>query len=155
MDDGYSALLTLIPQKRIGIFVACNTEAGASGLAEAVKTAFFDTYFPSTVKPTLPATPNPTPSSLLMFAGKYRSIIYCHTCVPRAEYEPRPFEVKVTDDGMLSFLNGKWKQIGPMLFILADGPRMGKVLFGFKRNSKGELAYMFYDSFHVFEKVMQ
>src|SRR5262249_41117298 len=41
MDDGYSALLTLIPQKKIGIFVACNTEAGATGLAEAVKTAFF------------------------------------------------------------------------------------------------------------------
>lgn len=155
MDDGYSALLTLIPQKRIGIFIACNTEGGAEGLAEAAKMAFFDKYFPATVKPELPKTPNPDPASLQVFAGKYKSVIYCHTCAEGTAYNPVPFEVKVTNDGMLSFLNGKWKQVGPMLFVLADGPRMGKVLFGFKKNSKGELAYMFYDSYHVFERVPQ
>ena len=31
MDDGYSALMTLVPEKNLGIFVACNTETGGYG----------------------------------------------------------------------------------------------------------------------------
>jgi hypothetical protein len=54
---------------------------------------------------------------------------------------------------MLSFFGGRWKQIEPMLFILSDGERAGQVLFGFKENSKGEIAFMFYDAFNVFERV--
>src|ERR1044072_4374874 len=67
MDDGYSALLTLIPKKKIGIFIACNTEAGAEELAGAAKTAFFNKYFPLSEKPAVPATPNPDPASLRIF----------------------------------------------------------------------------------------
>ncbi len=155
MDDGYSALLTLIPDKRIGVFIACNTEAGAGGLAEAAKAAFFNRYFPEKNKPEIPKTPNPDPATLEKFAGKYRGIIYCHTCAAGTAYVPQPFDVKVTSDGMLSFLNGKWKQVGPMLFVLADGERAGRVHFGFKTNSKGEVAYMFYDTYKVYEKILQ
>jgi CubicO group peptidase (beta-lactamase class C family) len=153
MDDGYSALMTLVPEKNFGIFVACNTEAGASGLAGAVKTAFFNQFFPH-ARPEVPQTKNPSPDSLKKFTGKYRSIIYCHTCPANSgAYVPNPFEVKVTDDGMLSFLNGRWKQIEPMLFILADGERAGQVLFGFKENAQGEITFMFYDTFNVYERV--
>jgi hypothetical protein len=154
MDDGYSAMMTLVPEKSFGIFVACNTENGGFGIAEAVKKAFFNHYFPAQTKPQVPQTKNPSPDSLKKFAGKYRSIIYCHTCLPNSgAYVPTSFEVKVTDDGMLSFLGGRWKQIEPMLFILADSERAGQVLFGFKENSKGEIAFMFYDAFNVFEKL--
>lgn len=54
---------------------------------------------------------------------------------------------------MLSFFNGRWKQIEPMLFILADGERAGQALLGFKENKKGEIAYMFQDTYLVSEKV--
>ena len=154
MDDGYSALMTLVPEKNLGIFVACNTENGGFGVAEAVKKAFFDRYFPVQSKPEVPQTKNPSPDALKKFAGRYRSIMYCHTCPPNSgAYVPNPFEVKVTDDGMLSFLGGRWKQIEPMLFVLADGGRAGQVLFGFKENSKGEITFMFYDAFNVYERV--
>lgn len=42
-----------------------------------------------------------------------------------------------------------------MLFVLADGKRAGQVLFGFKENAKGEIAYMFQDTYMVYEKVKQ
>lgn len=155
MDDGYSALLTLVPEKNLGIFVACNTEAGGEDLARAVKKAFFNRYFPAQTKSEIPNTKNPSPDALKKFAGKYKGIIYCHSCAPDTAYVPDPFEVKVTDDGLLSFLDGRWKQIEPMLFVSADGERAGQVFLGFKKNAKGEIAYMFKDSYKVFEKVSQ
>lgn len=153
MDDGYSAMLTLVPEKSFGIFVAGNTENGGFIIGDAVKKALFNRYFPPTTKPVIPQTPNPSPEALKKFAGKYRSIIYCHTCPPNTSYVPNSFEVKVTDEGVLSFFGSRWKQIEPMLFILADGERAGQVLFGFKENSKGEIAFMFYDAFNVYERV--
>jgi CubicO group peptidase (beta-lactamase class C family) len=151
-DDGYSALMMLVPEKNLGIFVACNTETGAGALAREVKDKFLDRYFPLQKKTEVPQTKNPAPSALQKFAGKYRSIMYCHSCPPNTSYVPKPFEVKVTDDGMLSILGTRWKQIEPMLFIRAEGRLAGRSLFGFKKNSKGEIAYMFQDSLRVFEK---
>jgi CubicO group peptidase (beta-lactamase class C family) len=51
MDDGYSALLTLVPEKNSGIFIACNTESCASRLSGVIKTAFMDRYFPAQTRP--------------------------------------------------------------------------------------------------------
>ncbi|HEX8267123.1 MAG TPA: serine hydrolase [Pyrinomonadaceae bacterium] len=152
MDDGYSALLSLIPEKNTGLFIACNTESCAFGLSGAIKNAFLNRYFPSKTKPEVPQTKNPSPDALRKFAGKYQSIIYCHSCAPNTSYVPEAFEVKVTDDGMLSFLGGRWKQIEPMLFVLADGERAGQIFTGFKENAKGEIAYMFQDTYMVYEK---
>jgi hypothetical protein len=39
-----------------------------------------------------------------------------------------------------------------MLFVRFDGETAGRSLLGFKKNSKGEIAYMFQDSSRVFEK---
>jgi CubicO group peptidase (beta-lactamase class C family) len=153
MDDGYSALMTLVPEKNFGIFVACNTESGASVLAEELKDALLDRYFPMPRKPEVPQTKNPPPDALKKFAGKYRPIIYCHSCPPNTSYLPEPFEVKVTDDGLLSVFNGRWKQIEPLLFIRADGRLAGRTLLGFKENKQGEIAYMFQQTYVVTEKV--
>lgn len=156
MDDGYSALVSLIPEKNIGLFIACNTESCAFGLSGAIKNAFLNRYFPAQTKPiTLLQTKNPSPDALKRFEGKYRSIIYCHSCPPNTSYFPESAEVKATEEGMLSFGGGRWKQIEPMLFVLADGERAGQVLLGFKENAKGEIAYMFNDTYQVYEKVKQ
>ena len=155
MDDGYSALMTLVPEKNVGIFVACNTETGGFGLAETIKKTFLNRYFPAPTKPEIPSTKNPSPDTLKKFAGKYKGIIYCHSCAPNTSYVPEPFEVEVTDDGMLSFLGGRWKQIEPMLFVLANGERAGQVLFGFRENKQGEITFMFNDTYKVYEKVSQ
>jgi uncharacterized protein (TIGR02246 family) len=155
MDDGYSALLTLVPEKNLGIFVACNTETGGFGLAGAIKNAFLNRYFPLKTKPEIPKTTNATPDALKKFAGKYKGIIYCHSCAPNTSFVPETDEVKITEDGMLSFGGGRWKQIEPLLFVLADGERAGQVLLGFKENAKGEIAFMFNDTYRVYEKISQ
>jgi len=153
MDDGYSALMTLVPEQNLGIFVACNTETGAAGLAGAVKKAFLNHYFPVLTKPAVPNTTNPSPDALKKFAGKYRSIIYCHSCAPNTSFVPAQFEVKVTHDGLLAFFGGRWKQIEPMLFVLTDGEQAGQARFGFRENQKGEITHMFYETYQVYEKV--
>jgi hypothetical protein len=64
-----------------------------------------------------------------------------------------PFDVKVSDDGMLLVFGGRWKQVEPMLFVRADGRQAGKYFLGFKESSKGEISYMFQLVFLVYEKV--
>jgi len=154
MDDGYSALLTMLPQEKFGLFVACNTETGGFGLGEAVKAALLNQYFPSgNSKPARPSR-NPTAASLQKFAGKYRPYIYCHTCPPNSEaYVPDPVELKVNDDGTLFFQDEKWRQVEPLLFELASGPRAGQRLLAFRANSDGQITYMFQEAYRTYERV--
>jgi len=90
------------------------------------------------------SSPN-TESKLL--AGRYRADIYCHSCpkgTPGA-YIPEPFEVVANEDGTLSFWEGRWKQIEPLVFQLATGPNAGKVLVAFRKGPGGRITYMFQD----------
>ena len=152
MDDGYSALMTLAPEKNIGIFVACNTESGAFGLAGAIKNAFLNRYFPAPVKSETKPSMKSSGVDLKRFAGKYRPDIYCHTCPPNTSYFPEPFEVKA-DDGTLSFRGERWRQIEPLLFELVGATRTEQTLLGFRENKNGEITYMFQDTYYVYEKV--
>jgi CubicO group peptidase (beta-lactamase class C family) len=153
MDDGYSALLTIFPQKNLGIFIACNTETGGFGLADVVQNAFLNRYFPVRKKAKIPLTKNPSPDSLKKFAGKYQPIIFCHSCAPNTAYIPESSELTVTNDGLLLFNGKHWKQIEPMLFVLADEGSAEQILLGFKQNAKGEIAYVFNDTYKVYEKI--
>jgi len=155
MDDGYSALMTLVPDQKLGMFVACNTESGAFGLAGAVKNAFLNRYFPAPTKPETKPFPNSPSTGLERFAGKYRPDIYCHTCPPNTSYFPEPFEVKANDDGTLSFQGERWRQIEPLLFELVGAARTGQNLLGFRQNAKGEITYLFQDTYMVYEKVVE
>lgn len=154
MDDGYSALIALVPEKNLGIFVAANTEGGAFGLGGTAKDAVLNRFFPMKSKPELPKTENPLPDALKRFAGKYRSIMHCHSCpAGSGAYIPETFEVKITDDVMLTAFGVRWKQIEPLLFVAAEGERAGQALLGFKENKQGEIAYMFQAAYMVAEKV--
>ncbi len=155
MDDGYSALLTMFPKEKFGLFVACNTEFGGFGLGEALKEALLNHYFPVSEKAaaTNKAT-NQTPASLQRFAGKYRGYIYCHTCPPNSgAYVPDAVEVKLNDDGTLSFQGERWRQIEPLLFELASGPRAGQRLLAFREGPAGTVTFMFQEAFRTYERV--
>jgi len=145
---------TIFSLSAIIILILICSENDAFGMAGTAKDAFLNRYFPAQTKPEVPQTKNPSPDALKKFAGKYRPIIYCHSCPPNTSYVPEPFEVKVTDDGMLSVFNGRWKQIEPMLFVRADGNLAGRVLLGFKENKQGAIAYMFQDTYLVSEKAL-
>ncbi|HEX8734172.1 MAG TPA: hypothetical protein VF721_02545, partial [Pyrinomonadaceae bacterium] len=153
MDDGYSALMTLAPEKNMGIFIACNTESGAFGMAGAVKNAFLNRYLPASVKSETKPSMKVSGADVQRFAGKYRPNIYCHTCPPNTAYFPEPFEVKANDDGTLSFQGERWRQIEPLLFEVINTTRTENTRLGFRENKKGEITYMFQDTYYVYEKV--
>ncbi len=155
MDDGYSALMTMLPKEKFGLFVACNTETGGFGLGEALKQALINQYFPVSEKPSASnKVTTQTPASLQRFAGKYRGYIYCHTCPPNSgAYLPDPVEVKVNDDGTLSFQEERWRQIEPLLFELASGPRAGQRLLAFREDPDGTITYMFQEAYRTYERV--
>src|SRR6266850_6260007 len=155
MDDGYSALLTMLPEEKLGLFVACNTETGGFGVAEAAKEVLLNRFFPLSEKSkAVKEVTNQTPASLQRFAGKYRPYIYCHTCPPNSgAYFPEPGEVKVNDDGTLSFQDERWRQIEPLLFELTTGPRAGKRLLAFRESSDGRITFMFQEAYRTYERV--
>ncbi len=153
MDDGYSALLSLVPEENFGFFVAVNTEGGGFGVANALKTMFLEKYFPKSETTKSAAKTNLPKTNLEKFAGKYQNDIYCHSCAPDSgAYRPQPFEVKVNTDGTLSFWGASWRQIEPLVFELATGARAGQIKIAFRENSKGEITYMFQD-WSTYERV--
>jgi CubicO group peptidase (beta-lactamase class C family) len=157
MDDGYSALVTLLPEKNLGLFVACNTETGGYGLAGAVKNALLNHYFPAGERrASAIQTVKESRASLERFAGKYRPNIYCHTCAPGSgAYFPDPFEVKVNDDGTLSFQGERWRQIEPLLFQLVRDERAGRALLAFRESADGKITYMFQETYRTYERVLR
>lgn len=153
MDDGYSDLMSLLPAQSLGLYVACNTETGGFGLAEKVKTAMLDRYFPARSKPSVEKTKAPKRESLERFAGKYRWDIYCHSCKPDAgAYLPEPVEASVNADGTLSLFGEKWRQVEPLVFQLTDNPQGNQAFIAFRENAKGQITYMFRDTW-AFERV--
>jgi CubicO group peptidase (beta-lactamase class C family) len=158
MDDGYSALLTLFPSRGVGLFVACNTEQGGFALGEAVKKAVLDRYFPTNVRPEA-GSGTLTKGSLeavKRFAGKYRPVIYCHSCPANSDaYQPELSEVVTNADGTLLFHEEQWRQIEPPLFKATSGPRAGTALLGFRENSEGKIIFMFQESYRVYERVLR
>jgi CubicO group peptidase (beta-lactamase class C family) len=155
MDDGYSALMMMIPGKNIGIFLACNTENGASELAGRIKKEFFDRYFPFRPKTSAKTFAGASSTDLKRFGGEYRPDIYCHTCAPNTAYMPEPFSVTVNNDGTISFRGDQWRRIGPLLFELVIKDRPGQIFLGFRENERGEITHVFLDSYKVFERVVE
>lgn len=141
--DGFSSLMYLSPDKRVGIFVACNRET--SGLQETVKANFLNRYFPASGKPDTSQPPAQLQERLDRFAGKYRADIYCHTCKEGERgYLPQAFDIKANDNGTISLWGGEWKQVEPLLFQLVSGQlNNGEVLVAFWQDQNGQITQMF------------
>lgn len=140
--DGFSSLIYLLPDKRIGIYVACNRET--SGLQDRVKDALLDRYFPVKDKPAVAVSQQQTPERLERFAGKYRMDVYCHTCAEGERgYLPQAFDITANDDGTISFWGGRWRQVEPLLFRLLSGNLdSGEVIVLFREDRGGQIKYM-------------
>jgi len=136
--EGYAALLFLLPERNWGLFVAGNRETGA--LAEQVKNALMDRYFPYKVQPD---PPRKSSGDLSRFAGTYRSTEYCHTCSGIRDFFVNrklapSFSVKANDDGTLEVWGERLVRVEPLLFKVA-GDR-GYVAF--REDRRGEITYM-------------
>lgn len=144
--EGYAALLYLLPEKDLGIFVASNIEQGA--LMEGMKKSVLDYFYPVSSTPDDPRLF----AALQRFAGDYRWDVYCHTCGDDTRgFFPRPFRVTVNNDGTLSFQGRRWKMVEPPVFkaIVNDDREIFSV---FKENKEGLITYLFTGS-NAYERV--
>jgi Beta-lactamase len=140
--DGFSSLMYLLPDKRVGIYIACNRET--SGLQDRVKDEFLDRYFPVKDRPNVTQSQAQIGKPLERYAGKYRMDVYCHTCREGERgYLPPAFDIKANDDGTLSFWGGRWRQVEPLLFRLTSGQLdSGEVIVLFREDRNGQIKHM-------------
>ena len=141
--DGFSALLYMAPEQRLGIFVACNREV--NGLQDRVRNAILNHYFPVRQDAeTVRRQATQIRERLDRFAGRYRADYYCHTCAEGARgYVPPAFDITANDEGTLSFWGGRWRQVEPLLFQLVSGQLdNGEVVVAFREGRSGQITHM-------------
>jgi CubicO group peptidase (beta-lactamase class C family) len=136
---GYGSLLVLLPERRVGLFVATNTDQSA--LRGALFRAFMDRFYPTQQFILLPGGPPPE-STLERFAGVYREYRYDGG---RQELLGEVFgqeDVAVNGDGTLSFswTEGRWTEQAPLLFRNVDDP---DELVTFESDADGEITRVF------------
>ena len=150
MDDGYSSLMYMIPDQGLGLFTACNTEN--TRLHDFVKESVVDRFYPLTEIPKLIQPADSLQQRLDRFAGEYRWNVYCHTC-DSTVFKPASFKVVSNNDGTISFFAGKWVQIKPLVFQLADGKLAGQVIVAFRENDEGAISHFFLGGPFTYEKI--
>ena len=145
---GFSALMTLLPDEGVGIYVVHHLEG--SNLRFAVKQAILDRYFPDTRPVAIPSPQAADASRLARFAGTYRANNYCHTC-PDGGPNVQDFEVEANADGTIGVWGGRWVETSPLYFVRADGRRR----IAFAEDASGRIVALTGGSWRVVERIDQ
>ena len=146
---GFSSLMTLLPGRNLGVFVAGHREG--SDLRHTVTRAILDRLAPAPDPATRPvsmhASREKAAQAVARYAGHYRANIVCHTCTnPRRMTE---IDVVANQDGTLSAFNGRFLEVSPRFFRSEDGSRR----FGFHEDSLGRITHLTVGSWQVLERV--
>ncbi len=135
--DGFSALVYLLPDDDVGLFVAYNrdTSSVAARVSATLLERFFPARWPAQLDP--PAT---DPVDITRFTGSWVNTLRCHTCQGRSDYywTANPFEAAANESGELMIGGGPTRAIGPLLFQRDDG-----LLVAFRKDSNGRISHMF------------
>ena len=146
---GFSSLMTLLPGRRLGVFVAGHREG--SDLRYTVTRAVLDHLAPAPDPAKRPvsmhATREAAARSAARYAGHYRANIVCHTCA--SSRRVTEIDVLTNQDGSLSAFNGRFIEVSPRLFVREDGSRR----FGFREDSLGRITHLTFGSWQVLERV--
>jgi CubicO group peptidase (beta-lactamase class C family)/ketosteroid isomerase-like protein len=146
---GFSSLLTLLPARNFGIFVAGHREG--SDLRFTVTRAVLNRLFPVPAAVTRPVSMHPSPAAAARaaarYAGHYRANIWCHSCAnPRQMAE---VDVIANADGTVSAFGGRFLEVSPRFFRSEDGERR----FGFREDSLGRITHLTVGSWQVMERI--
>lgn len=144
---GYSASLTLIPDKNIGIFIANNS---FTSLSNQFLSQLFDRYFPVTKSPNYAKTLDLSEEQLEKFTGNYRDVEYPRNTFAKVAAPFKDINIKKADNGNL-IINA------PKLFFISKIPDkelvpIDKLLFrrpednaytAFGENKHGKIEFAF------------
>lgn len=143
---GFSALMTLLPDEDVGIFVVHHLES--RNLRFDVKRAILDRYFPDQRQLKVP-TPQPkTAGRLTRIAGTYRANIFCHSC-SNGGPNVQDFEVKANDDGTITLWDTRWVEVSPLYFVGLDGRKR----IGFAEDESGRIVAVTAGAWRVLERI--
>jgi CubicO group peptidase (beta-lactamase class C family) len=157
---GYSASLTLMPERNIGIFIANNS---FTSLTSQLLSQFFDRYFPVTKPPSSANILALNEQELEKFTGNYRDVEYPRNTLAKVAAPFKDINIKKADNGNLVIST-------PKLFFIGKSPDkelvpIDKLLFrrpednaytAFGENSDGEIEYVFnplYPKIGPYEKI--
>lgn len=147
--EGFSAQMTLLPERGIGFFIA--TQHEPARLKDVIQQALLDHYFPAKEKPR-PAVPMAGYRERAeRFAGTYELNQFCHSCgADRREYNR--IEVKPNADGSISITGvpEPLLEVSPLFFRRRSGAG-GAVAF--REDSSGRITQAAGDAWIVFERI--
>jgi hypothetical protein len=128
---GYGVFLFLVPQSRLGVFIATNQESGT--MANAAVKALVDAVFPrhasaAVLRPRLNRSPD-----LSRFLGRYANSMHHHTN-PETGWRRQPFALTADAEGRLVFDGKPAYPVGPLTFQRDDG-----VLLTFHADARGRI----------------
>lgn len=136
--SGYSAMLMLVPDYDIGIYVAYNQESDA--LVNTIMPALFESLLPG-AQPLSLGERYAGDIDLARFAGLYADNVYHHGN-PATGWRRRPTSMEVEElpsgEEVLVFQGMLLRPVGPLTFQREDGQ-----LVSFRENEDGEISHMF------------
>jgi CubicO group peptidase (beta-lactamase class C family) len=166
---GFKSSLFLLPDHRIGWFIAHNNEKGT--LQDELIHQFLNHYYPS-YSPTVNATPFhtasqkplPAQTKLRSLSGRYRYIRYPRrtidkvaAIIPGSPLFAKEFQVSV-DDNTLNIESSRFVEVEPLLFqqIAGDSLMFRGLTFdtvGFRKSDSGQIADLSLGKY-AFEKLL-
>lgn len=143
---GFSALLTLLPDEDVGLYVVHDLEG--SNLRFDVRQAVLDRFFPDRRPLAVPTRQPGSAERVRRFAGTYRASIFCHTC-PGGGPNVQDFEVVANEDGTITVWDARWVEVSPLFFVRADG----RARIGFAQDTSGRIVALTAGSWRVLERI--
>jgi CubicO group peptidase (beta-lactamase class C family) len=126
----------MLPERRLGVFVAYNTDTGQPAVGQFVE-AFFDRFFPAPLEKE-PAPPRDNRPSLDRFTGTYIQSRASDSDLTTL-VKLLSSLIRVDSDGYLVMRGAsgttRWRQIEPLVFAEVDGKRQ----LVFRENERGEI----------------
>ncbi len=119
---GFSALVYLLPDQNLGLFLAANALSG--GFREAVLRAFLDRYYPAAAP--APPIPRRVSAAARLFAGSYHPNRYSRRSVEKIAIWDGTYQLEAADEGRLALRpargpSSRWVEAEPLLFQREDG----------------------------------
>ncbi len=127
----FKSLSAMFPERRMGFFVAYNTDTGPSNDFAA---AFLDHFFPQPLPREAPP-PKDQRAALARFAGAYAPARSSASDVTTIGKLMNATRISVDAEGYLNGAGGRWRQVEPLVFAQVDGKRR----LVFRENSRGEI----------------
>jgi CubicO group peptidase (beta-lactamase class C family) len=144
---------TMVPARNFGVFVAFNTDSGASARDEFMQ-AFFDRHFPTPL-PKEPAPVKDSRARLERFTGTYALSRVSESDLTRIVKLVAAASVAVDADGHLVMRGAgeptRWRQVEPLVFAQVDGQRQ----LVFREDERGEIAQLCTSPFCVVAMLKQ